>query len=120
LLIWSFNSQPKANFAALTVRLRLTVKRNAFGKVLKQQAVTLRVEILSTGQSDLIIYVSSRGFCVDFSFLIGVSYALQEKRVYVGRIVGGHRHHRYLGWPVAAGGSSGSRGCEKNAVPKQS
>ncbi|MEI7461362.1 MAG: hypothetical protein WCK15_18290, partial [Pirellula sp.] len=31
--------------AALTVRLRLTVKRNAFGNVLKQQAVTRRVVI---------------------------------------------------------------------------
>ena len=38
LLFYSFNSQPKAYLAALTVRLRLTVKRNAFGKALNQQA----------------------------------------------------------------------------------
>ena len=37
LLIYSFNSQPKAYSAALTVRLRLTVKRNAVGKAPNQQ-----------------------------------------------------------------------------------
>ncbi len=46
--------------------------------------------------------------------------ALAIECVYVGRITGGDRHHRYLGWLAASGCASCARGSAAYAVPEQS
>ncbi len=50
LSLYSFNSRSKAYFASLTVRLRLTVKRDAFRQVLNQQVPVSVPQRLAAGE----------------------------------------------------------------------